>query len=182
MIGSDAVNQSVYRKGLTVWFTGLPSSGKTTLATALEKRLLDDGHRVELLDGDILRTYLTSDLGYSKEDRDRNVRRVGFVANLLSRNGITVVCSLISPYQAARNEVRQMHGSRFLEVYVATPVEVCAERDLKGLYARQRSGLITGLTGVDDPYEPPVSPDVVVRAHVESVDQSLEVILRALRR
>lgn len=173
--------QARYRAGVTVWFTGLPSSGKTTLATALEKRLLDDGHRVELLDGDILRTYLTSDLGFSKDDRNRNVRRVGFVADLLSRNGVTVICSLISPYEQARQEVRQLHGDRFVEVYVSTPVEVCAARDLKGLYARQRAGEVTGLTGVDDPYEPPAAPEVVVPAHLQTVDESIEAILAVLR-
>jgi len=170
-----------FRSGVTVWFTGLPSSGKTTLATSLEKRLLDDGHRVEHLDGDVLRTYLTNDLGFSKEDRDRNVRRVGFVADLLSRNGVTVICSLISPYAAAREDVRRLHGDRFVEVWVSTPLEVCAERDLKGLYARQRAGQVRGLTGVDDPYEPPPSPEVTVPAHLQTVEESVEAILAVLR-
>ncbi len=167
-------------EGVTVWLTGLPSSGKTTLARALEKRLLDEGHRVEVLDGDLVRTHLTADLGFSREDRDENVRRIGFVAHLLSRNGVVVLCSVISPYRAARDQVRELHSGRFLEVYVSAPVEVCAERDVKGLYARQRAGQISGLTGVDDPYEPPLAPDVVVPTHVESPAESVETVWKAL--
>ena len=178
--GRTAAAVSRYRTGVTVWFTGLPSSGKTTLATALQSRLAADGQKVEVLDGDILRTYLSDDLGFSKEDRDRNVRRVGFVADLLSRNGITVVCSLVSPYRDSRAEVRRLHGDRFLEVYVSTPLHVCADRDRKGLYAKHRSGLMSGLTGVDDPYEPPLAPEVTVPAHLHTVEESLEMILRAL--
>jgi len=121
--------------GLTVWFTGLPSAGKTTIAHALEKRLLDEGHKVEVLDGDVVRTHLTKGLGFSKEDRDENIRRIGYVANLLSRNGAVVLCSVISPYRSIRDEVRERHGDRFIEVYVSTPVDVCASRDVKGLYA-----------------------------------------------
>ena len=171
-----------YRPGLTLWLTGLPASGKTTLATALVKRLIDDGHRVELLDGDVVRTSLTSDLGFSKEDRDANVRRVGFVADLLSRNGVTVVCALVSPYAQARQDVRRLHGDRFVEIWVSTPHEVCAERDVKGLYARQRSGLMRGLTGVDDPYEPPSAPHVVVEPHRQTVEESVDAVLAALAR
>jgi adenylylsulfate kinase len=156
--------------GLTVWLTGLPSAGKTTIAHALEKRLLAEGHRVEVLDGDVLRTHLTRGLGFSREDREENVRRIGFVAHLLARNGVVVVVSVISPYRAVRDELRELHGGRFFEVHVATPVDVCAQRDVKGLYARQRAGEITGLTGVDDPYEPPLHPEVVLPTESQSVE------------
>ena len=166
--------------GLTVWLTGLPSAGKTTIARALEKKLLDHGERVEVLDGDVVRTHLTRDLGFTREDRDENVRRIGFVANLLSRNGVVVLCSVISPYRSVRDELREWHDGRFVEVYVSTPVEVCSERDVKGLYAKQRAGEITGLTGVDDPYEPPLSPEVVVPTHEQTLDESVETVWRAL--
>ena len=167
-------------RGLTVWLTGLPSAGKTTIAHALEKRLLADGHRVEVLDGDVLRTHLTRELGFSREDREENVRRIGFVAHLLSRNGVVVVVSVISPYRGVRDELRALHEGRFFEVYVATPVEVCAERDVKGLYARQRAGELTGLTGVDDPYEPPVHPEVVIHTENQTLEQSVETLWQAL--
>ena len=169
-------------QGLTVWLTGLPSAGKTTIAHALEKRLLSEGYRVEVLDGDVVRTHLTRGLGFSREDREENVRRIGFVAHLLSRNGVVVVASVISPYRAVRDEVRELHAGRFFEVHVATPVEVCAARDVKGLYARQRAGEISGLTGVDDPYEPPLAPELVVPAHEQGVDESVELVWRALPR
>ncbi|HEX2046248.1 MAG TPA: adenylyl-sulfate kinase [Acidimicrobiales bacterium] len=168
--------------GLTVWLTGLPSAGKTTIAHALEKRLLADGHRVEVLDGDVLRTHLTRGLGFSREDREENVRRIGFVAHLLSRNGVVVVVSVISPYRAVRDELRELHAGRFFEVHVATPVEVCAERDVKGLYAKQRAGEITGLTGVDDPYEPPLRPEAVLQTESHTVEQTVEILWQALHR
>jgi adenylylsulfate kinase len=167
-------------RGLTVWFTGLPSAGKTTIAHRLEKRLLAAGHRVEVLDGDVVRTHLTKGLGFSKADRDENIRRIGFVADLLSRNSVVVLASVISPYRAVRDEVRELHGARFFEVYVSAPVEVCARRDVKGLYARQRAGEIQGLTGVDDPYEPPLAPEVVVPTHAQTVEESVEAVWRAL--
>lgn len=166
--------------GLTIWLTGLPSAGKTTLARGIGDRLLTAGHRVEVLDGDVIRTQLTKDLGFSREDRAENVRRVGFVAHLLSRNGVMAVCALVSPYRNERDEVRALHDGRFLEVHVATPVEVCAERDVKGLYARARAGELRGLTGVDDPYEPPLAPDVVVPTHLQSVEESLDSIWQAV--
>ncbi len=167
--------------GLTVWLTGLPSAGKTTLATALKERLLAAGHRhVELLDGDAVRRSLTRDLGFSRADRIENVVRVGYVAHLLSRNGVIVICSLISPHREARDQVRKLHGDRFFEVHVATPPEVCARRDVKGLYAMQRAGELTGLTGVDDTYEPPLHPEVVVPAHEQTVEESVDTVLRAL--
>ncbi len=166
--------------GLTVWFTGLPSAGKTTLATALCDRLRHAGRRVEMLDGDVLRTYLTADLGFSRHDRTLNVIRVGFVAHLLSRNGVIVVCSLISPYRDDRDKVRELHGDRFMEVYLSTPVEVCAERDVKGLYARQKAGDLKGLTGVDDPYEPPLHPELIVPTHAQDLAESVDMVWGAL--
>jgi adenylylsulfate kinase len=167
--------------GVTIWFTGLPSSGKTTLAHALGKRLADAGYdRVEVLDGDLAREHLTKGLGFSRQDRAENVRRIGWVASLLARNGVIVLASVISPYRDDRDAVREMHGDRFVEVHVATPVDVCAERDVKGLYAKQRAGELTGLTGVDDPYEPPLHPEVVVPTHQQSVDESVELLWRSL--
>jgi adenylylsulfate kinase len=167
--------------GVTIWFTGLPSSGKTTLAHALGKRLADAGYdRVEVLDGDLAREHLTKGLGFSREDRAENVRRIGWVASLLARNGVIVLASVISPYREDRDAVREMHGDRFVEVHVATPVDVCVERDVKGLYAKQRAGELTGLTGVDDPYEPPLHPEIVVPTHQQSVDESVELLWRSL--
>jgi adenylylsulfate kinase len=173
--------------GLTIWFTGLPSAGKTTLAHALAKRLADEGHdRVEVLDGDVAREHLTRGLGFSREDRADNVRRIGWVASLLARNGVIVLAAVISPYRDVRDEVRALHGGgpadggRFVEVHVATPIEVCTARDVKGLYAKARDGALTGLTGVDDPYEPPSAPEVVVPAHQLSIEESVELVWRAL--
>ena len=167
--------------GVTIWFTGLPSSGKTTLAHALAKRLADEGYdRVEVLDGDLAREHLTKGLGFTREDRAETVRRIGWVASLLARNGVVVLASVISPYRDDRDAVREMHGERFVEVHVATPLEVCAERDVKGLYAKQRAGELTGLTGVDDPYEAPLRPEVVVPTHQQSVDESVELLWRSL--
>lgn len=167
---------------MTVWFTGLPSSGKTTIATALAAELRSRGRRVEHLDGDEVRTYLTSDLGFSRADRDTNVRRIGYVAHLLSRNGVVAVCSLISPYRAARDELRELHRGRFVEVWVSTPVEVCSRRDVKGLYALQRSGQMSGLTGIDDPYEEPLEADLEVPAHLQTVEESVAAVLDRLER
>jgi adenylylsulfate kinase len=166
--------------GATVWLTGLPSSGKSTIARAIEKRLLDAGRAVEVLDGDVVRTHLTKDLGFSREDRRENVLRIGFVANLLARNGVVVLCPVIAPYRSDRDEVRSLHDGAFFEVYVSTPVDVCASRDVKGLYAKQRAGELTGLTGVDDPYEPPLNPEVTIATHEMSLDESAELVWRAL--
>lgn len=176
-------------EGKTIWLTGLPSAGKTTIARAVEKRLLDEGHKVEVLDGDVVRTHLTKGLGFSREDRDENVRRIGWVANLLSRNGVIVLCSVISPYRSVRDELRELHASpaggggsgRFVEVHVATPVEVCRERDVKGLYAKQRAGEISNLTGVDDPYEAPLSAELTIPTQDMSVDEAAELVLAAIR-
>lgn len=171
---------TVGTRARTVWLTGLPSAGKTTLATGLAERLRAAGAPVEVLDGDAVRAELSNGLGFSKADRDEQVRRIGYVADLLSRNGVTVICSVISPYRQARDDVRARHGDRFVEVWVSTPVEHCAERDVKGLYARQRDGEITSLTGVDDPYEPPLAPEAVVPTHLLSIEESVEVLWRAL--
>ncbi|MHB8467287.1 MAG: adenylyl-sulfate kinase [Acidimicrobiales bacterium] len=167
--------------GLTVWFTGLPSAGKTTLASALAKRLAEAGYtRVELLDGDVAREHLTRGLGFSQEDRAENVRRIGWVASLLARNGVIVLASVISPYRQVRDEVRSLHDGKFVEVYVATPLEVCSTRDVKGLYAASRAGSLTGLTGVDDPYEPPLDPEVVIPTQDQSIQESVEQLWQAL--
>ncbi|MFJ4713469.1 adenylyl-sulfate kinase [Streptomyces sp. NPDC088785] len=161
--------------GATVWLTGLPSSGKTTIAHAVADRLRREGRRAEVLDGDELRTTLCAGLGFGREDRDTNVRRIGLVAEVLARNGILALVPVIAPYADSRAHVRERHrasGTTYLEVHVSTPVDTCAERDVKGLYAQQRAGRITGLTGVDDPYEPPVEPELTIPAGKQSVDTS----------
>ncbi|SCK42931.1 adenylyl-sulfate kinase [Streptomyces sp. WMMB 322] len=168
--------------GATVWLTGLPSAGKTTIATALAEQLAANGRRVEVLDGDEIRTFLSAGLGFSREDRDLNVQRIGFVAELLASHGVTVLVPVIAPYADSREAVRKRHqaaGTGYLEVHVATPVEVCSQRDVKGLYARQASGEISGLTGVDDPYEAPEEPDLRIEAHRQGVEESAAA-LRAL--
>jgi adenylylsulfate kinase len=167
--------------GATVWLTGLPSAGKTTLARALSARL--DG-RVELLDGDEVREFLSRGLGFSREDRDTNVLRIGWVAATLARHGVLVLASVISPFAATRAQVRELHerkGAGFLEVHVAAPVEVCSRRDVKGLYARQARGELQGLTGVDAPYEEPVAPQARVRTHEQTLEQSVDQLVLLLR-
>ncbi len=171
----------------TVWLTGLPSAGKTTVARALAARLAAAGRPVEVLDGDEARKVLTAGLGFSRAERDENVRRIGYVADLLSRNGVDVVCAVISPFRDARDEVRARHlestpeaPDRFVEVWVSTPVDVCAERDVKGLYARQRAGEITGLTGVDDPYEAPHAADLELRTDNLDLDECVDRIVAVL--
>ena len=149
------------KRGFVVWFTGLPCSGKSTIAEALEVELERRGVRIEILDGDVVRTNLSKGLGFSKEDRDINIRRIAFVANLIARNGGGAVTAAISPYRAIRAEARALvegDGSEFIEVYVATPAEVCEKRDVKGMWAKARAGEIKEFTGVDDPYEPPDRP------------------------
>jgi adenylylsulfate kinase len=170
-------------RGATLWFTGLPSAGKTTLARALAARLSEAGYEhIELLDGDIARQHLTKGLGFTREDRDENVRRIGWVAELLARHGVIVLCSVISPYRAVRDELRAHHKGRFVEIYVAAPVEVCAGRDVKGLYAQKAAGVLsTPLTGMDDPYEPPLDPDLVISTATQTIEESVEQIWRALQ-
>lgn len=168
--------------GAVVWLTGLSGSGKSTIARAVSEELLKKGVPVEVLDGDAIREHFSRGLGFSKEDRDENVRRAGYVAHLLARHGVIVVVALISPYRAARDQVReQMAGIRFLEVYVNAPLEVCEGRDPKGLYRKARRGEIASFTGLDDPYEPPLSPEVECRTNVESVEACARRILIALK-
>ena len=166
-------------QGLTVWLTGLPSAGKTTIAHALEKRLLAAGHRVEVLDGDVARTHLTRGLGFSREDREENVRRIGYVAKLLSRNGVIALCVAVSPYRAMREEVRR-NVTNFIEIFVDIPVEVAERRDAEGLYARARLGDIEDFTGVNAPYESPLHPDVHIHADRESVDEAALKVVKTL--
>ena len=180
---ADLLASADRRPGATVWLTGLPSAGKSTIARALAAALRADGRRVELLDGDELRTHLTADLGFSREDRDTNVRRIGFVAGLLARNGVIALVPVIAPYAAARAAVRADHdvdGTAFVEVHVATPLELCAERDVRGLYAQQRAGAIRGLTGVDDPYEIPLAPELRLDTQDLTVEESAARVRAAL--
>ncbi|MFT2015546.1 adenylyl-sulfate kinase [Streptomyces sp. 796.1] len=161
--------------GATVWLTGLPSAGKTTIAYALAERLAGEGHRVEVLDGDEIREFLSAGLGFTRADRHTNVQRIGFVAELLASHGVIALVPVIAPYADSRAAVRERHraaGTPYLEVHVATPVEVCSERDVKGLYAKQAAGEISGLTGVDDPYEAPADPDLRIETHRQGVHES----------
>ncbi len=148
--------------GFTIWVTGLSGSGKTTMTTMLATALRERGLRVEVLDGDVVRTHLTKGLSFSREDRDENIRRVGWVCELLSRNGVIAIAAVISPYRATRDEIRS-RIPRFVEVYMEAPLDVLAERDVKGLYRRARAGEIENFTGVSDPYEPPLNPEVTCR-------------------
>ena len=161
--------------GATVWLTGLPSAGKTTIAYELASRLRAEGHRVEVLDGDEIREFISAGLGFSREDRHTNVQRIGFVAELLARNGVKALVPVIAPYTDSRDAVRKRHeenGTPYLEIHVATPVDVCSERDVKGLYAKQAAGELSGLTGVDDPYEEPEAPDLRIEAQNQTVQES----------
>jgi len=167
------------QRGVTIWFTGLSGSGKTTIRMALEQELRNRGLKVEVLDGDIVRQNLTKGLGFSKEDRDENIRRIGFVSHLLTRNGVIVMVSAISPYRAVRDEVRERIGD-FMEVYANAPLEVCEERDVKGLYKKARAGEIKQFTGISDPYEAPLSPEVECRTDLETLDESVAKVLSKL--
>ena len=172
-------------RGFVLWLTGLSGAGKTTLAGRLVPELRARGLRVEVLDGDEVRTNLSKGLGFSKEDRDTNIRRIGYVARLLARNGVAAITAAISPYREVRGEVRRAvegDGAEFVEVYVECPLDVLAERDVKGLYKKALAGEIQGFTGVSDPYEEPRAPDVVVRTHEESVETSAERIVVELER
>ncbi|MBA2556413.1 MAG: adenylyl-sulfate kinase [Chloroflexi bacterium] len=168
-------------RGFCVWFTGLSGSGKSTTAEVLTVLLLEHGREVTLLDGDVVRTHLSKGLGFSREDRDINVRRIGFVAAEIVRHGGVAVCAAVSPYRAARSDVRNIVGSeRFIEVYVDTPIEVCEERDVKGMYAQARHGTLAGFTGVDDPYEPPRDPDVTLQTVGQTPQANARRVLDAL--
>lgn len=168
------------KTGAVVWLTGLSSSGKTTLAKGLEYEIKKRGCLVELLDGDIVRTNLSKGLGFSREDRDTNVRRIGFVANLLSRNDVITIAAVVSPYRAARDTLRQ-NINNFIEVYVNAPLEVCEKRDVKGLYAMARAGEIRAFTGIDDPYEEPLNPDIVCYTDEETIEDSIAKVLAHLQ-
>jgi len=159
--------------GLTLWFTGLSGAGKSTLAEAVRDALIARGRRVEILDGDEVRTNLSKGLGFSKEDRDTNIRRIGYVARLLSRNGVVVITAAISPYTEVRDEVRRAHEARFVEIFVDCSIDELVKRDKKGLYAKALRGEIKNFTGVSDPYEAPASPDVHVHTDRERVEESL---------
>ncbi|NJN72811.1 MAG: adenylyl-sulfate kinase [Limnothrix sp. RL_2_0] len=165
--------------GVTVWFTGLSGAGKTTISQVIARRLKEAGCKLEVLDGDIVRTNLTKGLGFSKEDRDENIRRIGFVSQLLTRNGVIVLVSAISPYRDIREEVRGRIGD-FVEVYVNAPLVECEKRDVKGLYQRARAGEIKGFTGIDDPYEAPENPEVECRTDLEELEESIEKVMGKL--
>lgn len=166
--------------GATIWFTGLSGAGKTTVARLVEAELKRRGQPVEVLDGDIVRTHLSKGLGFSKEDRDENIRRIGFVCNLLSKHGVYAIAAAISPYREVRDEVRAAAHGRFLEVYVDCPLEECARRDVKGLYKKALAGEIKNFTGISDPYEPPLNPEVTLKTAEETPEESARRVIAAL--
>src|SRR5690242_3348261 len=168
-------------KGFTLWFTGLSGAGKTTISRLLEGHLRERGSKLEILDGDEVRENLSKGLGFSKEDRDVNIRRIGFVANLLARNGVVAITAAISPYRDVRDELRAKAQAAFVEVFVDAPLAVVEQRDVKGLYAKARAGKVPQMTGVSDPYEPPLKPEVVVKTGEEPVEASAERIFSYLR-
>jgi adenylyl-sulfate kinase len=167
-------------KGCTVWFTGLSGAGKSTVSTLLKERLAAAGARVELLDGDIVRTHLSKGLGFSREDRDENICRIGFVCELLARNGVIAIAAVISPYREARESVRRRIPS-FVEVFMECPMETLIERDVKGLYKKAIAGEIEHFTGISDPYESPVSPELTIHSARETPEQSVERVWLTLK-
>lgn len=167
---------SLQTSGVTVWLTGLSGAGKSTITEALNKKLQLLGYKTEVLDGDIIRQNLSKGLTFSKEDRDENIRRIGFVSQLLTRNGVIVIVSAISPYREIREEVRQRIGN-FVEVYVNSPLATCEARDVKGLYKKARNGEIKNFTGIDDPYEPPLQPEIECKTDQETISESRDKIL-----
>lgn len=172
-------------RGFVLWFTGLSGSGKSTLTDTIAPMLRERRQAIEVLDGDIVRTHLSKGLGFTKEDRDTNILRIGFVANLLARNGVAVITAAISPYRATRDAVRAMveaDGARFIEAHVAATLEECEARDVKGLYAKARAGQQPGFTGIDDPYEPPLAPQLLVPTGREPVEVSVQRVLQYLER
>jgi adenylylsulfate kinase len=173
------LRQANRERGVVIWFTGLSGSGKSTIAHVVEEALVDAGIPVEMLDGDIVRENLSKGLGFSKQDRDINIRRIAFVAHLLQRNGVFVITAAISPYRSIRDEARAMIKD-FVEVFADAPLDVCEERDVKGLYAKARAGEIKEFTGIDDPYEPPANPEVVCRTDRESVEESAQKVVDKL--
>jgi bifunctional enzyme CysN/CysC len=175
----DAVRNQQAAEGMAIWFTGLSSAGKSTISKAVYEKLWAKGYKVELLDGEAVRQHLTKDLGFSKQDRDENIRRIGFVAEVKVRHGIIVLVAAISPYRQLREEVRRRIGS-FIEVYVNAPLDVVEQRDLKGIYRRCRAGVIRGVTGIDDPYEPPTTPEVECRTDRETLAESASKVIEAV--
>ena len=163
----------MHHKGFTLWFTGMSGAGKSTISEVVYARLKERGAKVELLDGDVVRTHLSKGLGFNKEDRDTNIRRIGWVCQVLSRNGVIAIAAAISPYRQVREEVRGWIDN-FVEVHVHCPLEVLAERDVKGLYRKALAGEIPNFTGVSDPYEPPANPEITVDSSRETVDESVE--------
>jgi len=168
-------------KGLTLWFTGLSGSGKSTLAQYLTPMLRELGNKVEVLDGDEVRENLSKGLGFSKEDRDTNISRIGYVANMLARNGVVAITAAISPYRELRREVRGRAQAPFIEIYVECPLDIVEERDTKGLYKKARAGIIKNFTGISDPYEDPEQAEVTVNTGTESIEESAAKILDYLR-
>ena len=166
-------------QGSTLWFTGMSGSGKSTLASTLASKLREMGARVEVIDGDVVRTQLCRGLGFSKSDREENIRRIGFVCELLSRNGVIAIAAAISPYRACRDELRS-RIENFIEIHMDCPVEVLVERDVKGLYKKALAGEITHFTGISDPYEPPPAPEVKVDSSKDSIEDSVAAVLRVL--
>jgi adenylylsulfate kinase len=173
------LKQADRERGAVIWFTGLSGSGKTTIAHLVEEKLLDAGVPVEILDGDVVRENLSKGLGFSEEDRNTNIRRIAFVAHLLQRNGGFVITAAISPYKAIRDEARAMIKD-FVEVYADAPLDVCEERDPKGMYKKARAGEIKGFTGIDDPYEAPETPEIVCKTADESVEESAQKVVDKL--
>ena len=163
--------------GLTLWFTGLSGADKSTVAEIVERELRERGRRVEVLDGDVVRTNLSKGLGFSKEDRDTNIRRIAFVADLLSRNGVIAITAAISPYRETRDQARELMNGRLVEIYVKASVETCAERDVKGLYEKAFKGEIKEFTGVSDPYEEPLDPEIVLDTESETPEESAQKVL-----
>jgi adenylylsulfate kinase len=168
-------------RGFILWFTGLSGAGKSTLAEHVGRRLKEMGHKVEILDGDEVRENLSKGLGFSKEDRDTNIRRIGFVANLLARNGVVAITAAISPYREVRDELRAKAQAAFVEVFVDAPLALVEQRDVKGLYAKARAGKVAQMTGVSDPYEPPLKPEVLLKTGEEPVEACAERIFSYLR-
>lgn len=181
--GPEFRSRPSHATGATVWLTGLPSAGKSSIAVELAGRLRAEEKRTEILDGDEIRAFLSAGLGFSREDRDTNVRRIGMVAEVLARNGVIVLVPVIAPYRSTREAVRLRHDLGripYVEIHVATPVETCALRDVKGLYARQAAGEISHLTGVDDPYEPPNRPDLRLETRHQTVAESADAVYTVL--
>jgi adenylylsulfate kinase len=174
------VNRADTRDGVIVWFTGLSGAGKSTIAGRVLEGLVARGIKAELLDGDVMRQRISRGLGFGREDRDENIRRIAFVADLLARNGVVVLVSAVSPYRAIRDEVRRGASVPFVEVYVSAPLEVCEQRDPKGLYRKARAGELRQFTGIDDPYEPPMAPEIVCPTHEQTLEASADSVLGVL--